>query len=118
MVRVLTLPLCTLLPRETVWKVRLICGCAGDLRSALWRAGGILQICPTTNGLYLPTSSRAHRAGSSQASRLTSDPRRPLLRAQERLPVAPTAACNDVAPGSLAPSDALDGVPIFLHRAS
>src|SRR5215216_8003740 len=31
---------------------------------------------------------------------------------------SPTAACNDVAPGSLAPSDALDGVPIFLHRAS
>jgi len=35
--------------RETVWKV--LSGCEGGLRSALWRAGDTLRICPTTNGV-------------------------------------------------------------------
>ena len=38
--------------------------------------------------LYRPTSSRAQGTRAPQASRLESDPRRPLLRAKERLPLA------------------------------
>src|SRR5215218_4466466 len=37
------------LPRETVWKV--LSGCSGGLRSALWRAKDTLRICPTMNGV-------------------------------------------------------------------
>jgi hypothetical protein len=43
------LPLCTRVRRETVWKV--LGGRDGGLRSAPWRAGDILRICPTTNGV-------------------------------------------------------------------
>src|SRR5215203_6008854 len=43
------LPLFTELPRETVWKV--LSGCSGGLRSALWRAKDTLRICPTMNGV-------------------------------------------------------------------
>src|SRR5215217_6166812 len=38
-------------PRETVWKV--LGGRDGRLLSAPWRAGDILRICPTTNGVAL-----------------------------------------------------------------
>jgi transposase len=41
--------------------------------------------------LHQPTSSRAHRTRTPQASRLASDPRRRLLRAQKRLPLAVAA---------------------------
>jgi transposase len=41
--------------------------------------------------LHRCASSRTHRAGTAQASRLKGDPRRRLLRPQERLPVAAVA---------------------------
>src|SRR5829696_5605732 len=41
--------------------------------------------------LHQFASSRARRVGTPQASRLTGDPRRRLLRAQERLPLATAA---------------------------
>src|SRR5215208_4228005 len=41
--------------------------------------------------LHRPPSSRAYRTRTPQASQLTGDTRRRLLRAQERLPVAATA---------------------------
>src|SRR5215211_4817830 len=41
--------------------------------------------------LHWPASARAHRAGTPQAPRLTSDPKRRLLRPKERLPLAAIA---------------------------
>ena len=35
--------------RETVWKV--LSGCSGGLRSALWRAKDTVRSCPTMNGV-------------------------------------------------------------------
>ena len=47
--------------------------------------------------LHPPASSRAHRTRTPQAPRLTNDPRRRLLRARERLPLA-VAAEKDFPP--------------------
>src|SRR5829696_8641537 len=80
------LPLFTELPRETVWKV--LSGCSGGLRSALWRAKDTLRICPTMNGVASVRICLVPQGKDAQASRLTGDPRRRLLRPQERLPLA------------------------------
>jgi hypothetical protein len=46
---------------------------------------------PRRMALHPPASSRAREARTSQAARLTGDPRCCLLRAQERLPLAVAA---------------------------
>src|SRR5215203_5887242 len=75
---------------ETVWKV--LGQRDGGLRLASWRAGFTPRICPTKNGF-----ASAHifpspkRTGTPQAAWLESDPRRRLLRPEERLPLAVAA---------------------------
>jgi hypothetical protein len=71
---------------ETVWKVS-----AGVMVAYALRYGE--QEIPHGSvrrrmALHQPASSRAHRARTSQASRLTVYSQRRFLRAQERLPVA------------------------------
>src|SRR5215208_5653526 len=72
---------------ETVWK--LLSGRNGGLRCAPWRAGDTLPICPRRNGVASARIFRnPQRTRTPHDPRFAGDPRRPLLRAKERLSLA------------------------------